>query len=66
MAVNGRRQQHTGEAVFEHSGYHFSRNMGLAAAAAEKAAYEKGGYAGLIKYKFMMAYRYMKTNCCCA
>ncbi|KAG7339282.1 hypothetical protein IV203_023996 [Nitzschia inconspicua] len=44
----------------------FQGTMGLAAAAAEKAAYEKGGYAGLMKYKFMIAYRYMKTNCCCA
>lgn len=34
-------------------------------AAAEKAAYETGGYCGLFKYKCFKAYQCVKKTCCC-
>jgi hypothetical protein len=39
----------------------------LAEAAAERAAFEKGGYPGWWKYKAMKAYYNVKKSCnCCA
>jgi hypothetical protein len=34
--------------------------------AAERAAFEQGGYGGLFKYKMIMFYNKTKDVCCCA